>query len=122
MAGDWIKMEKVTPDKPEMRMIARLCGVSRGDAFLAWFRLWSHFDDMIETGFLDGFTMEDADEMGRLQGLGKALEQIGWIIFEPHGCTVKKWDVHNGESAKRRALDANRKRQERNGTVRHLSG
>lgn len=113
MAGDWIKVEKVTPDKPEMRLIARACGVSRAEAFLAWFRLWSHFDDMIENGFLAGFTRDDADEMGRLKGLGLALDQTGWVIFEEHGCTVVKWDVHNGASAKTRITKSARKAYER---------
>lgn len=113
MAGDWIKVEKVTPDKPEMRIIARVCGVSRAEAFLAWFRLWCHFDDMIENGFLEGFTIEDADEMGRLPKLGEALRQTGWVIFEDHGCTVNKWQKHNGASAKIRAEDARRKQESR---------
>ena len=33
MAGDWMKVEKATPDKPEVAILARKLGVSLGDAF-----------------------------------------------------------------------------------------
>jgi hypothetical protein len=41
LAGDWIKVEKLTPDKPEIAILARKLGVSIGDAFLEWFRIYA---------------------------------------------------------------------------------
>ena len=35
----WIKIDVDTPQKPAIVRLANDCGVSRGDAFLAFFRL-----------------------------------------------------------------------------------
>ena len=113
MAGDWLKVEKVTPDKPEMRQIARQCGCTRGDAFAAWFRLWSYFDVTTANGEVPFFGADDADEEARLPGIGEALADAGWLVFHPGGCTIVNWDRHNGENAKQRALAHERKRKQR---------
>lgn len=104
MAGDWIKVEKITADKQAIRSAARECRVSHGDAFLAWFRLWSHFDGVTDDGFVDGFTAFDADDIARIPGFGEAMERAKWLVFDQHGCTVINWGTHNGNSAKARVL------------------
>ena len=105
MAGDWLKVEKATCDKPEIRCIARMCHVSLGDAFLAWFRLWSWLDGETETGHIGMLTPEDCDDIGRLPGIGRAVAEAGWLEFLPDGSAiVRNWDRHNSESAKKRAL------------------
>ena len=59
---------------------------------------------------MDFFTPTDADEIGGLPGLGNALETVRWVTFSQTGAVVANWDRHNGRSAKRRCLDAERKR------------
>jgi hypothetical protein len=109
MAGDWIKVEKLTPDKPELMATARACGCSPGEAFASWFRLWAYFDSATEDGCVRFMSASDADRIGQMSGLGAALERTGWLKFDDDGCHVAKWDRHNGQSAKRRALDTERK-------------
>jgi len=110
--SNWIAVQKHTPRKPMIRHIARHCKCSRGDAFLAWFLLWSFFDEQTADGFIPFYTKDDADEEAGLDGIGEALDGK-WLIFDKTGCMIVKWDRHNGKSAKRRALDAERKRQKR---------
>lgn len=117
MAGDWIKVEKLTPDKPELMAVARECGCSPGDAFAAWFRLWAYFDSATEDGTVRFMSASDADRLGTLSGLGSAMERTGWLRFDAEGCHVARWSRHNGQSAKRRAVDAERKRQQRKAGV-----
>ena len=107
----WIKVETHTPDKAEIRHIARLCGCTKADAFLAFFRVLVWLDEQTDDGHVDFFTPEDADEIGGLAGLGQALETVRWITFGPTGAVVSNWDRHNGQSAKRRCLDAERSRR-----------
>ena len=109
----WIKVETHTPDKSELRQIARLCHCSKADAFLAFFRVFVWLDEQTEDGYVDFFTPADAVEIGGLNGLGAALETVRWITFGPTGAVVSNWDRHNGQSAKRRCLDAERKRSVR---------
>jgi len=111
--ANWIKIETHTPDKAEIRHIARLCGCSRADAFLAFFRVYVWLDEQTEDGHVDFFTPEDADEISALEGFGRALEEVRWITFSPTGAVVSNWERHNGQSAKRRALAAERTRRHR---------
>ena len=107
----WIKVETHTPDKPEVRQIARLCNCTKADAFLAIFRVFVWLDEQTDDGHVEFFTPIDADEIGGLNGLGQALETVRWITFSTSGAVVSNWDRHNGQSAKRRCLDAERKRR-----------
>ena len=108
----WIKIETHTPDKAEIRHIARLCHCTKADAFLAFFRVFVWLDEQTEDGHVEFFTHEDADAFGGLAGLGKALETVRWISFSASGAVVSKWKRHNGKCAKRRGLDAERKRRD----------
>jgi hypothetical protein len=109
----WIKVETHTPDKAELRQIARLCHCSKAEAFLAFFRVFVWLDEQTENGQVDFFTPDDADEIGGLPGLGDALETVRWITFSAGGAVVSNWERHNGKSTKRRCLDAERKRNVR---------
>jgi hypothetical protein len=107
----WIKVETHTPDKAEIRHIARLCRCTKAEAFLAFFRVFVWLDEQTEDGQVDFFTADDADEIAQLKGFGEALQEVRWITFGPTGAVVANWDRHNGQSAKRRCLDAERSRR-----------
>jgi hypothetical protein len=106
----WIKIETHTPDKAEIRHIARVCRCTKAEAFLAFFRVFVWLDEQTDDGQVEFFTPEDADEIAGLPGFGAALQVVRWITFGPTGAVVSNWDRHNGQSAKRRCLDAERKR------------
>ena len=107
----WIKIETHTPEKAEIRHIARLCHCTKAEAFLAFFRVFVWLDEQTEDGHVDFFTAADADEIAGLEGFGDALQEVRWITFGPTGAVVANWERHNGQSAKRRCLDAERKRR-----------
>ena len=107
----WIKIETHTPDKAEIRHLARLCQCSKAEAFLAFFRVLVWLDEQTEDGHVDFFTPEDADDIAGVKGIGAALAEVRWIMFGPGGAVVANWDRHNGQSAKRRCLDAERSRR-----------
>jgi hypothetical protein len=105
----WIKVETNTPDKQKIRNIARICGISRADTFLAWFTLWSWFDMETEDGYIQGLKPSDCDDVCGVPGFGAALKEVGWVEFSDDGGYIMRWERHNGESAKKRATDAQRK-------------
>ena len=110
----WIKIETHTPDKAEIRHIARLCHCTKAEAFLAFFRVFVWLDEETDDGHVEFFTPGDADDIAGLKGFAEALQEVGWITSGPTGAVVSNWDRHNGQSAKRRCLDAERKRAVRN--------
>ena len=105
----WIKIDVDTPSKPAIVRLANDCGVSRGDAFLAFFRLYSWLDENTADGTLYA-DPDEVDAVARLQGTAASLSNSGWLSFAADGrLTVTNWQEHNGQSAKRRAMDAVRK-------------
>ena len=101
----WIKVGVDTPMKPAIRDAARDCGCSRGDAFLAFFRLYSWLDENTADGTIYA-SREEVDGIAQLPGFAVSLEMSGWLSFRGDLCTVVNWDEHNGQNAKRRAQSA----------------
>ena len=109
----WIKIDVDTPNKPAIVRLANDCGCTRGDAFLAFFRLYSWLDEQTADGVLYA-DPEEVDAVARLQGAASSLANSGWLTFAQDGrLTVSNWQEHNGQSAKRRAMDAVRKAMKR---------
>lgn len=107
----WIKIDVDTPNKPAIVRLANDCGVSRGDAFLAFFRLYSWLDEQTADGTLYA-DAEELDAIARLPGTAASFARSGWLTFYPDGrLTVTNWQEHNGQSAKRRAMDARRQNE-----------
>jgi len=105
----WIKIDVDTPSKPAIVRLANDCGVSRGDAFLAFFRLFAWLDEQTADGTMYA-DPEEVDAVARLDGTARSLAGSGWLTFHGDGrLTVTNWSHHNGQSAKRRAMDAVRK-------------
>lgn len=120
MALDWLKVEKVTPDKPEIIILARKLQISQGEAFLNWFRVYSWADGITSDGRVPFLSLEDGDRLSRsCPGTCAALasKEIGWLATKTvrgvDGIEFKNWDRHNGESAKKRANAAEKKRKQR---------
>lgn len=106
MAGEWIKVELATPDKPEVLRMARIVGVDKDLIFGKLIRLWSWIDKNSVDGVVDGVVDTDIDSICYLKGFCSALVAVGWIVvdFDNERVIIPKFDRHNGESAKKRAL------------------
>jgi hypothetical protein len=110
MAGDWIKVEKVSSHKPEVLKIARMLGVSRQHAFGLLVEFWSWLDSNCVDGVVDGVVDADVDALMSCDGLSSLLTLVGWVQFDvdPMRMRVLNFDRHNGESSKNRALKSER--------------
>jgi hypothetical protein len=108
MAGDWIKMRGNLWDDPR---VARLCDLTdSGEAAviggLYW--LWATADQHSSDGVMPGLTLRSIDRKTGIPGLGDALVSIGWLINEPEGVRIVRFEEHNGTSAKKRCVTAKR--------------
>lgn len=117
MAGDWIKFEKDTLDKPEIVQMADLLGTSEDDVIGKLLRVWSWFDSQSRdgnAGSVTGVTLhKKIDRLVSSQGFAACMKKVGWLTDQgmPH------FDRHNGESAKKRALTNERAQRFRNAKV-----
>lgn len=109
MAGDWIKMRDNLWDDPRVTRICDLCDCGEAQAIGALYWLWATADQHTEDGILPGLSLRQIDRKTGVQGFAQAMCEIGWLADHPEGVRLIRFDEHNGSSAKRRSLDAQRK-------------
>lgn len=106
MAGEWIKVESSTPQKPEVVKMARILKKQRSQVFGALVMVWCWFDRNSVDGHVDGMVSTDIDEIAGLTGFAGAMIEVGWLWCDAAQQTLKlpNFERHNGESAKKRSL------------------
>lgn len=113
MAGEWIKVGHATPDKPEVMQIATTLSIEPEQVMGHLLRVWIWADQQSLNGHALNVTENDVDRISRHAGVASAMRKVGWLRGENGALSFPKFDRHNGESSKKRALAAERKRKER---------
>ena len=113
MAGDWIKIRTALPRDSRVVRIASALRADRLRIVGALVSVWSLFDEQTEDGKLIGYTPEILDEMVGVPGLTVAMEGADWMVIGAGFLAIPRFDEHNGKSAKRRAMEADRKSKAR---------
>jgi len=109
MAGDWLKMEVATPDKPEVLAITARMGWDDPDLAVGkLFRVWRWFDQHTTDGNAHGVTLALLDRIAGVTGFGAAMQFAGWLIVSDDGISLPNFDRHCGKTAKERAQTAKR--------------
>lgn len=110
MAGDWMKVEKSTPDKPEIFAIADIHSIDPDAVFGKCFRVWSWFDDHTTNGKANGVSVSKTlvDRLVGVAGFADSMVSVGWLCADGVGVSANNFERHNGKTAKTRALTANR--------------
>lgn len=120
MAGDWIKFEHVTPDKPEVVKLSSVLGVDQDAVVGKLARLWIWADQNSIDGNDVSVTDSFIDRITFCSGFAIALRNVGWLTGK-NGClTLPNFDRHNGKSSKNRATTNRRvskHRKDRNDNV-----
>lgn len=115
MAKDWIKMRVDLPSHPK---VVRILSATKSDKFCVvggLHAVWSVFDTHSIDGRLEGYTPETMDHIIGWEGFSGALINVGWLEYDGNETlAMPDFDVHNGQSAKRRAEETERKRKTRN--------
>ena len=115
MAGDWIKMRVNLSTDPAVKAMARNLKI---DAFSVVGRLhtfWAWADEHTENGEIPWVTFKDIDDLVSKRGFAAQLELVGWLINLGEAIRLPNFDRHNGDSAKRRVMETEKKRRQRNG-------
>lgn len=104
MAGDWIKITKDLPDKPEVWQIAGMVGIDADAVVGKLVRVWSWFDSHTENGNACGVTYPLLDRIAGVAGFAEAMALAGWLDQNGHTMSLPHFDRHCGKTAKNRAL------------------
>lgn len=114
MAKDWIKMRMDLSSHPK---VVRILSATKSDKFRVvggLHAVWSVFDIHSDKGNLHGYTPDTMDHVIGWQGFSDAMIRVGWLSYDGvETLTMPDFDTHNGNSAKRRADETERKRKAR---------
>jgi hypothetical protein len=121
MAGDWIKMRVDLDKDPAVISISADLNVTECTVVGMLHRLWAWADAQSRNGHVAGVTKKWIDRYVCHDGVADALEKVGWLREENGGITFPNFDRHNGQSAKKRALEARRQREHRENKSRNTS-
>lgn len=113
MAGDWIKMRTDLATSPK---VVRISSALRADRFRtvgALHAVWCLFDAHSLDGKLEGYNLGTVDDLIGFTGFAEAMASVGWLVESAGSLELPRFDDHNGSSAKRRAMESDRKRKGR---------
>jgi hypothetical protein len=115
MAGDWLKFEKTTMDKPEVYEMAGILGIDPDAVVGKLLRVWAWFDEQSRDG---NAPVTVAALLNRITGVPEfvqAMKSVGWLIESNGRLIIPEYDRHNGNNAKSRALTKKRVEKLRSG-------
>lgn len=110
MAGDWIKVRHDLATSPKVVRISSALKADRLRTVGGLVSAWCLFDVHSVDGTMEGYTPDTLDELIGWPGFSRAMIAVGWLLESSEGLELPRFTTHNGQSAKRRALDAERKR------------
>lgn len=101
-------------DDPRVSKLCDQLECKEAQVIGALYWLWSTADQHTEDGILPGLSLRQIDRKTDVQGFADALCGIGWLADHPDGVRILNFEEHNGSSAKRRCMEAQRKANVRN--------
>ena len=108
MAGDWIKFELCTLDKPEVCQIAEWAGIDPDAVVGKLMRVWGWFDQQTDNGNAPSVTKKLLDRLVGVNDFCDYMKLVDWMVEEEGVISLPHFDRHNGKTAKNRALTARR--------------
>lgn len=103
-----MKIEKVTPGKPEVLQVSVILGIHPTHAFGLCVKFWIWCDDQLHDGNARGVTGVTLDYIIGHIGFTNALVKVGWLRDRSGSLEVPHFDRHLSDSAKNRALTKER--------------
>lgn len=113
MAEPWIKMRTNLATSPKVVRISSALKADRLRVIGGLHSAWSLFDQHSEDGILIGYSPETLDELIGWPGFTAAMIAVEWAFYDGESLALPRYEDHNGQSAKRRAMDADRKKNVR---------
>lgn len=115
MAGDWIKMRSDLLTHPKVVRIASALKADKLRVIGGLHATWCLFDVHSTDGVMEGYSPEVLDSHLGWDGFSEAMISVKWLENTGESLATPRFDEHNGQSAKRRATEAERKRLAREG-------
>lgn len=120
MAGNWLKFEKDTLDKPEVFEMAGILNIDADGIVGKLLRVWGWFDAQTRDGNAPVTVILLLDRITGVSGFCKAMHKVGWLQIGEETITLPHFDRHNGATAKERAGTNRRVSNHRQRNAQHV--
>lgn len=100
MAEFWLPVDNHTPDKIEVRQIARQLGIDRHEAFGRLMSVWFWFNQHTVDGQIAGGELEDVDDVAGIPGFAAAMVEAKWLVISEQGLQQPGFNAHRRMSQK----------------------
>ena len=98
---------------PDVIQIAALLGMDEFAVVGRLHAVWSWLDQHSENGTNVRIVSAYLDRLTACPGFADAMRTVGWLDGRDGNLTFPGYETHNGETAKRRAVETKRKREQR---------
>lgn len=113
MAGDWIKLRSNIKDDPDVVLMAGALSIDEFAVVGRLHAVWAWLDQHSSTGTNVRITSAYLDRLTACPGFADAMRAVDWLRGRDGDLEFPDFERHNGESAKRRATETKRKREQR---------
>ena len=104
MAGDWIKIEENTPDKPEVHKMASILNIDPDAVVGKLVRVWSWASQNCNgDGVTDVTVKALLNRITCVSNFSEAMESVGWLAESGNEIYFPNFDYHCSKTAKTRA-------------------
>ena len=110
----WIKWVKGLVTKPEVLNMADELSMDPRTVAATCMLLWEWADDNTEDGNVPSITLALLSNVVGVTGFAESMHKHGWLSIQNNTIVFPKFDRHNSQSAKRRALTCERVHKKRN--------
>lgn len=114
MSNEWIKLQHRTFTHPKITRMASALEADNLRTVGGAAATWCYFDVHSDSGTLKNYRPEMLDAHLNWPGFAAQMIAVGWLEDDGENLTIPRFSQQNGRSAKRRALDAARKKRIRN--------
>jgi hypothetical protein len=110
---NWIRINTTLPHSQKIILLAAELGCKRRHALGLAVEFFCWVDNNFSSGYTQ-LTPKQVNSFFEQKRFAEALCKIGWASVDETGCLfIQNFDTYNGESAKRRAQEAEKKRKQR---------
>lgn len=111
--NDWIKVRTNLHEDARILKLADLCGKKTEHVVGMLVRFWSWAGSQTADGTGISVSKKHLDKLVNCRGFANALIAVGWLEGEDGNFQIPRFERHNGNNAKARALEAEAKRLRR---------
>jgi hypothetical protein len=117
MAGDWIKMRCNLDTDPAVFQMAAALEMDELAVVGRLWKVWTWADQHVSDCHAISVTCSVLDRITTTPGFSEAMRKVGWLEGRDGALSFPRFDRHNGQTAKNRALATNRQAKKRHDDV-----